>query len=159
MKLGLYAGALVFSVVGFSTASQGQAEGRVILPADTVIQVTTDHEITSKHMHEGDVEQLQVATDVAENGVVVIPRGAPIKATVTFRTGKGIMGKSAKFEITFTAVTVHGAEFALKGKHRQEGRGNTLGALLGSAIITGHSAVIQPGQVLTAFTAQPIPAS
>lgn len=115
MKLSLCAGALAFSVVGFSTASQSQPAGQVVLPANTVIQVTTDHEITSKNMHEGDFEQLQAATDVAENGVVVIPRGAPIKATVTFRTGKGIMGKSAKFELTFNTVTVHGAEFALKG--------------------------------------------
>ena len=129
----------------------------VALPADTVIQVTAVQEITSIRMKVGDVQQLQVAADVAQDGVVVIPRGAPVKGTITYRTGKGIGGKSAKFEITFNTVTVRGAQFALKGKHRQEGRGNTVAALLGSMIVTGKSAVIMSGQILTAFTAEPIP--
>jgi len=143
------------ATVGAAAASSAPV---IVLPADTVIQITAVQEITSKHMHEGDVEMLQVATDVAQNGVVVIPRGAPVKATVTWRTGKGIVGKSAKFELTFNSVNIHGRDFALKGKHRQEGRGNTLAALLGSAIITGHSAVMLSGQMTNAFTAEPIPA-
>lgn len=40
--------------------------------------------------------------------------------------------------------------------HRQEGRGNSAGALLGAAIITGKSAVMYPGQIVNAFTAEPI---
>ena len=130
----------------------------VILPADTIIQVTPVEEISSINMKVGDVHMLQVATDVAQNGTVVIPRGAPVKSTVSYRTGKGIGGKSAKFELSFDTVTVNGAGYALKGKHRQEGRGNTVGALLGSIIITGKSAVITSGQALNAFTAVPIPA-
>ncbi len=110
-------------------------------------------------MKEGDVRMLQTAADAAYNGVIVIPRGAPVKATVTWRTGKGVGGKSAKFELTFNSVTVNGREYALKGTHRQEGRGNTVAALLGSMIISGHSAVMTSGQVVNAFTAEPIPAS
>jgi hypothetical protein len=129
-----------------------------VLPADTVIQVTPVQEITSIDMKEGDMHQLQVATDVVQNGVVVIPRGAPVKATVTWRTGKGIGGKSAKFILTFNSVSVGGRDFALKGQHRQEGRGNTVGALLGSIIISGKSAVMTSGQLVNAFTAEPIAA-
>lgn len=128
------------------------------MPADTVIQVTPLAEITSIKMSEGDVKALQVASDVAYNGVVVIPRGAPVQATVTWRTGKGIGGKSAKFELTFNAVTVNGQQYKLKGTHRQEGRGNTVGALLGSILISGRSAVMASGQLVNAFTAEPIPA-
>lgn len=131
----------------------------VVLPADTVIQVTAVNDITSMHMKVGDKQQLQVATDVAQNGVIVIPRGAPVEATISYRTGKGIGGKSAKFELTFENVTVRGTSYALKGKWRQEGRGNTVGALLGSIIITGKSAVMMSGQIVNAFTAAPIPAS
>ena len=130
----------------------------MVLPADTVIQIAAVEEITSKHMHEGDIQRLQVVSDVIQDGRVVIPRGAPVKATVTWRTGKGIVGKSAKFDLTFTSVNVMGKDYMLKGKHRQEGQGNTLAALLGSAIITGHSAVMQSGQQVPAFTAEPIPA-
>jgi hypothetical protein len=83
----------------------------------------------------------------------------PVKATVTWRTGKGIGGKSAKFEITFNTVTVAGKPYALKGKHRQEGKGNTVGALLGSILISGRSAVMESGQVVNAFTAEAIPST
>lgn len=168
MKISSVASALFLAAavggVHAQAASSAPASGpapmqqQVVLPQDTLIQVTPVEEITSKHMHEGDAQMLQTAADVAQDGVVVIPRGSSVKATVTWRTGKGIVGKSAKFELTFNSVTVRGKEYALKGKHRQEGRGNTVGALLGSAIITGHSAVIVSGQILTAFTAQPIPA-
>ena len=135
------------------------APSAIELPGDTLIQVTTASEITSIRMKEGDKEMMQVATDVAENGRVIIPRGAPVIATVTWRTGKGIGGKSAKFEITFNSVTVRGKQYALKGKYRAEGRGNTVGALLGSMIITGKSATIVPGQVVPAFTAEAIPSA
>ncbi len=107
-------------------------------------------------MKVGDARMLQIATGIAENGVIIIPRGAPVKATYSYRTGKGTGGKSAKFELTFDAVTVHGVSYALKGKHRQEGRGSTAGALLGSMIITGKSAVITSGQLMNAFTAVPV---
>lgn len=135
-----------------------QAASAIMLPANTIISVTPVEEITSKEMKEGDVRMLQVATDVLHDGVVVIPRGAPVQATVTWRTGKGIVGKSAKFELRFDKVTVGGKDYALKGTHRQEGRGNTVGALLGSMLITGRSAIMLSGQVVNAFTAEAIPA-
>ena len=130
---------------------------QVVLPMDTLVTVAAVEEISSKHVREGDVKMLQIASEVSQNGVVVIPRGAPVKATVSWRTGRGIVGKSGKFELTFNSVTVNGVEYALKGKHRQEGRGNTTGALLGASFISGRSGVIESGQVMNAFTAVPIP--
>ncbi|WCT75051.1 hypothetical protein PQ455_07500 [Sphingomonas naphthae] len=146
--------AAALAVVSASAVAQ---QAVVTLPMDTIIQVTPVTEITSIDMKVGDSQMLQVAADVAENGVVIIPRGSPVKATITYRTGKGIGGKSAKFELTFNTVTVHGKAYALKGKHRQEGRGNTVGALLGSMFITGKSAVMVSGQAVPAFTAEAIP--
>ena len=129
----------------------------VSLPMDTMIQVTPVQEITSIKMKEGDSYMMQVASDVSQNGVVIIPRGAPVKGTITWRTGKGIGGKSAKFDMTFNSVTVQGRQYALKGKHRQEGKGNAVAALLGSMFVSGRSAIITSGQVVTAFTAEAIP--
>lgn len=40
--------------------------------------------------------------------------------------------------------------------HRQEGRGNTGGALLGATIITGKSATMVPGQLINVFTDETI---
>ncbi len=107
-------------------------------------------------MKEGTTREFLVVEDVVQDGAVIIPRGSPVTATVTWRTGKGIVGKSAKFELSFDRVRVNGRDFALRGAHRQEGRGNTAGALLGSMIITGRSAVMPVGQVVNVFTKEPI---
>jgi hypothetical protein len=130
-----------------------------LLPSNTIVPVTTVNDISSKGMKVGDVEALQVASDVFQEGVVIIPRGSPVKATVTWHTGKAVGGKSAKFELTFNTVSVHGRDYALTGKHRQEGKGNTVAALLGSMIISGHSAIMTTGQVINAVSAEPISAS
>ena len=131
--------------------------GGVILPPNTVVPLIAVEEISSINMKVGDTHQIQVASDVVEGGRVVIPRGSAVASVVTWRTGKGIGGKSAKFEMTFSTVMVNGKAYKLKGKVRQEGRGNTVGALLGSMVITGKSAVITPGQTMTAITDEAIP--
>lgn len=128
----------------------------VTLPINTLVQVTPANEITSKEMKEGTTREFLVVNDVEYQGLVMIPRGSPVEALVTWRTGKGIVGKSAKFELSFDRVRVHQATYRLRGMHRQEGRGNTAGALLGAAIITGKSATMTPGQIVNVFTAEPI---
>jgi hypothetical protein len=75
---------------------------------------------------------------------------------VTWKTGRAVGGKSGKFDVSFDEVVVDGNRFRLMGKHRQEGRGNTLGAVLGSVVISGRSAVMLPGQVVQALTAEEI---
>jgi hypothetical protein len=127
------------------------------LPINTLVLVTPAEEITSKKMKEGTQRRFLVVEDVVYAGKVVIPRGSEVQSTVTWRTGKGIVGKSAKFELTFDWVRVGSTNWRLRGQHRQEGKGNTAGALLGSAIITGKSAVMTPGQIVNVFTAEAIP--
>lgn len=128
-----------------------------VLPANTMVVVTPAEEITSIKMKEGTQRTFLVVEDVVYNGAIVIPRGSPVQSTVTYRTGKGVVGKSAKFELSFDTVRIGDQTFRLRGQHRQEGRGNTAGALLGSAIITGKSAVMIPGQTVNVFTAEAIP--
>jgi hypothetical protein len=132
------------------------ATGRV-LPAGTMINLTPLEEISSKHMKEGQRFQFIVVNDVTENGTVVIPRGSPAVGLVTMQTGRAVGGKSGKFDVTFESVTANGVTFPLSGVHRQEGKGNTLGALFGSLIISGHSAVMLPGEVATAFVKDATP--
>lgn len=128
----------------------------VVLPVNTLVEVTPAQEITSKKMKEGTKRNFLVVNDISYEGKVIIPRGSPVEAQVTWRTGKGVVGKSAKFELSFDWVRVNGRSYQLRGQHRQEGRGNTAGALLGSAIITGKSATMIPGQIVNVFTAEPI---
>lgn len=127
-----------------------------VLPVNTLVEITPSEEITSKKMKEGTTRQFLVTRDVVESGTVIIPRGSPITAEVTWRTGKGVVGKSAKFELAFRSVRVLGRDYQLRGQHRQEGRGNTAGALLGATFITGKSATMVPGQLINVFTAEEI---
>lgn len=137
----------------------------LMLPAYTDIILTPDAEANSKKLREGHVVPMRTLFDVMHNGVVVIPKGTRGQGTVTWRTGKGAFGKSAKMEITFNELTLaNGQRLALSGKHRQEGEGNT-GAAVGAAIavgvfgafVTGKSAIIPSGQHLTARTADALP--
>jgi hypothetical protein len=88
--------------------------------------------------------------------MIVIPRGAPATGTVTWKTGKAVGGKSGKFEITFDEVVTNGSRIRLQGKHRQEGKGNTVAAVFATWIVSGRSAVMLPGQTVQALTAEPV---
>lgn len=132
-----------------------------VLPSYTEVILTPDVEASSKKLREGDEVLMHTVFDVMHNGVIVIPKGTPGRGSVTWRTGKGAFGKSAKMEITFNELTLpNGTKLALSGKHRQEGQGNT-GAAVGAvvavgvfgAFVTGKSAIIPSGQQLSARTA------
>ncbi len=131
------------------------AQGRVAA-VGTMLVVTPMQEISSKHVEKGQMVEFNVVNDVVENGVVAIPRGTPLKATVTWKTGRAVGGKSGKFELTFGTLYLRGKPYALRGTFRQEGRGNSVGALLGSMVISGRSAVMLPGQLVNVFTSEAI---
>jgi len=127
------------------------------LPVGTMVSVTPIEELSSKHIKEGQRYQFMVVNDVTDNGQVVIPRGSTATGVVSMQTGRAIGGKSGKFDITFESVTANGVTFPLSGVHRQEGKGNTVGALLGSILISGRSAVMMPGEVVTAMIKERTP--
>ncbi|WP_179042139.1 hypothetical protein [Sphingobium lactosutens] len=133
------------------------AQTGTALPASTLITVTPNEEITSKKIEVGTQVAFSVVNDIVEDGIVAIPRGSQVAGTITWKTGKAIGGKSGKFEVKFDSVNVRGRAYALRGVHRQEGKGNTAAALLGSILVSGRSAQMLPGQMANAFTAEPIP--
>lgn len=124
------------------------------LPAGTLVSLSPLQEISSKHMTEGQRFPFVVVEDVLENGGVVIPRGSSATAVVTAQTGRAIGGKSGKFDISFENVVANGVRFPLTGVSRQEGKGNTMGALFGLIFISGRSATLLPGEVVKAFTSE-----
>lgn len=147
--------AVYATVLAVSSGAYAQTEGA--LPASTLITVTPNEEITSKKVEVGTRVLFSVVNDIVENGVVAIPRGSQVAGTIAWKTGKAIGGKSGKFEVKFDSVNVRGRDYALRGVHRQEGKGNTAAALLGSILVSGRSAQMLPGQMANAFTAEPIP--
>jgi hypothetical protein len=136
-------------------ATPVQTSARV-LAANTPIALNALEEVTSNGLQIGTRVKFSVAEDVISQGMVVIPRGSPASGTVTWKTGKAVGGKSGKFEITFDEVIANGNRARLMGKHRQEGKGNTLAAVLATWIVSGRSAVMLPGQTVQALTAEPI---
>lgn len=140
-------------------ASSAYAQPARVMPANTNITVTPVAEMSSSRLHRGERVQFMTVSDAtAPDGTVVIPRGSAVTGTITFLTGRGILGKSGKFDVTFESVMVGGRSYALHGVHHQSGRGNTAGALLGSAFISGRSGRMTPGQsTAVAITTDPIP--
>jgi hypothetical protein len=134
----------------------GPKPGSFLMPAGTMLVVTPAEEISSKHVEQGQRVLFRVVQDVVEGNRVVIRRGSPVHATVTWKTGRAIVGKSGKFALRFDSVKVNGRDHALTGQVRQEGRGNTVGALLGSWVISGRSAVMMPGELVNVFTDEPV---
>lgn len=140
------------------------APAQLVLPANTEVAVTPSDDLTTKGTKEGETFAISTVFDVTYNGYVVIPKGTPGQGTITWRTGKGAFGKSAKMEVSFNWLELNGRKIALTGKHRQEGQGNT-GAAVGAvvavgvfgAFVTGKSAKIPHGMQLSARTAEALP--
>jgi len=173
MKIILKVGALALACAGASAFAQeaqtvqaaaaapavataSAAQSRILAPS-TLISVTPLQEISSKRVAVGQKVEFAVVNDITENGVVAIPRGSQVEGTISFKTGKAVGGKSGKFEVTFNKVNVRGHDYAMRGMHRQEGKGNTVAAVFATWLVSGRSAVMQPGQFAEAFTAEPIP--
>nr|WP_314443185.1 hypothetical protein [uncultured Sphingomonas sp.] len=139
-------------VAGSSSAMTSTAP--VMVRAGTMVAMTPMAEIASSKVKVGDSFEFTVVNDVVENGVVAVPRGSKALGLVKWKTGKAIGGKSGKFEIEFKQLNVNGKVVPLSGIHRQEGKGNTVGALFGSMWISGRSAIMTPGQVVNAMIAE-----
>lgn len=147
-----------------AVARQEIAGTSSFLPANTQVDVTLNSEVSSKRVKEGHAFTLSVSHDVMLGDYVVIPKGTRANGKVTYRTGKGAFGKSAKMEIEVTDIDLGGRSIPVSGKFRQEGQGNT-GATVGTAVaagifsafVTGRSAVFEQGRELRVFTRDPLP--
>jgi len=136
---------------------------QLVLAPNTEVVVTPNDTLNTKTVKVGDKFKVATVFDVMQDGFVLIPRGTPGEATVSYRTGKGAFGKSGKMEVEFNWLDLGGRRIALTGKYRQEGEGNT-GAAVGAvvavgvfgAFVTGHSAALTNGQQLRAHTAEPL---
>ena len=133
--------------------------GHLLVSKNTPVPLVVNSEVSSKSVKEGDTFTLSVAQDVVFNNYIVIPKGTRAVAEVTWHTGKGAFGKSAKMEFQFRYLEMGSRRILLEGKQRIEGKGNT-GATVGAvvavgvfgAFVTGKSAVVAQGREFTAYT-------
>ncbi len=145
---------------------QGSAadENTTYLPANTEVGIRLNNDISTKKNSEGETISFSVTHDVLLQDYVVIPAGSRAVGEITWMSGKGMFGKSGKFEIEVRYIDLNGRRIPLEGKFRQEGDGNTV-ATIGAVVVvpvagffvTGKSGVMPKGRELTVFTGQPVP--
>src|SRR5947207_11004090 len=130
-----------------------QAAGTV--PEGTKITVVTDQSVSSKSAKAGQSVTGSVAHDVISGGKVVIPKGAPVKLTVSGVQASGRLSTPAKLYLRLRTVTVGGKTYTiatssagrtLGGKGKRDagfiGGGAAGGAVIGALAGGGRGAAI-----------------
>lgn len=133
------------------------------LPSNSDVWVSLDMPMDSKRVKQGDKFDVTVSRDVMLGDYVVIPRGTHGHGQISYRTGKGAFGKSAKMEFDVTDVQLGQRTIPLSGHYRIEGQGNTGATVaavatvwIASPFITGHSATANQGSEWKGSTKEPI---
>ena len=130
-----------------------QAEGTV--PQGTKVTVVTDQAVSSKTAKIGQPITGSVAQDVTSGGKVLIPKGAPVKLTVSSVQASGRLSTPAKLYLRLRTVTVGGKTYTfatssagrtLGGKGKRDagfiGGGAAGGAIIGALAGGGKGAAI-----------------
>ncbi|MEL7190313.1 MAG: hypothetical protein AAGK17_12225 [Pseudomonadota bacterium] len=131
----------------------------LMLSSGVPIKLVVTDEVNSSTHEAGDIFDLTVLEDVTVNNTVVIPRGTPAKAEITWRTGKGAFGKSGKLEFALRSIDLKQGSIPVSGEFRQEGEGNTVATGVGvlavgvfAGFITGKRARLPQGRELLSQT-------
>jgi hypothetical protein len=145
--------ASLFLVPALVFPALAQAGGTV--PQGAKISVVTDQSVSSKTAKVGQTITGSVAQDVTSDGKVVIPKGAPVKLTVSSVQASGRLSTPAKLYLRLRTVTVGGKTFTiatssagrtLGGKGKRDagfiGGGAAGGAVIGALAGGGKGAAI-----------------
>ncbi len=143
----------VFLALAFAIPALARAEGTV--PQGTKITVVTDQSVSSKTAKIGQTVTGSVAQDIMAGGRVVIPKGSPVKMTVSGAQASGRLSTPAKLYLRLRMVTVGGKTYTfatssavrtLGGKGKRDagfiGGGAAGGAIIGALAGGGKGAAI-----------------
>ena len=155
------------SVAAVPIQAVAASPARLSVPANTEVLLSMNEDLSTKggKIEVGTKFRLSLVQDVTLNGFVVIPRGTGAVGEVTWKTGKGMFGKSGKMEIDLRHLDLNGRIIPITGHYRQEGSGNTVATVatvvllapIAGMLVTGRSAVIPQGRELKAYLAEPLP--
>jgi len=131
------------------------AQAGVTVPEGTKISVVTDQSVSSKTAKIGQTVSASVAQDVTAGGKVVIPKGSPVKLTVSGVQASGRLSTPAKLYLRLRSVIVGGKPYTiatssagrtLGGKGKRDagfiGGGAAGGAVIGALAGGGKGAAI-----------------
>jgi hypothetical protein len=130
------------------------------VPDGTEFSVVTTEELTSKTATEGDPLTFKVDEDVKVKGVVVIEKGAKVKAEIVAAEKNGYLGKSGKLAIRVESTfAVDEQPIRLRGSKGKEGEDKQVHSLaliilFGPLGILKHgkNAVIKEGTKIKVYT-------
>ena len=136
------------------------------LPLGTEVPLRLMRTLTTKgkHLAIGDRFELRASAPVVFNGVTVIPQGSVATGEVNFVKNKGMWGKSGRFTASILYVMVGDRQIKLNGNFDDKGTTGTAGVIGAVALapvmgffMTGTSATVEEGTIITAFTDEPVP--
>ncbi|HQS69693.1 MAG: hypothetical protein B7Y36_16565 [Novosphingobium sp. 28-62-57] len=136
-----------------------------VLRAGTEIPLITREELTTKkkQVRVGQRVQLEVASNVTANGLVIIPVGTPAVGEVTEVRNKGMWGKSGYIAVRMLSMRLGDRQFRLSGTFDDKGVTGTGGVVASVALIplagfftTGTSANIPSGSGAKGFLEEDI---
>lgn len=136
-----------------------------ILRASTPIPLITREELTTKkkQLRVGQRIQMEVASNVELNGVIVIPAGTPAVGELTEVRNKGMWGKSGYINARILSLRLGDRQVRLSGTFDDKGVTGTAAVVTSVALIplvgfftTGTSASIPSGSAATGFLEEDI---
>ena len=143
----------IFVAVALLWPALAMAESTV--PAGVRITVVTDQSVSSKTAKIGQTVTGSVGQDVTSGGKVVIPKGSPVKLTVSSVQASGRLSTPAKLYLRLRSVTVSGKTYTIAtssagrtvgGKGKRDagfiGGGAAGGAIIGALAGGGKGAAI-----------------
>lgn len=131
-----------------------------VVRAGTEIPMITREELTTKkkQLRVGQRVQIEVASNIIQNGIVVIPAGTPGVAELTEVRNKGMWGKSGYVGARIISMRLGDRQVRLSGTFDDKGVTGTGGVVAAVALIpiagfftTGTSAMIPSGSAIKAF--------
>lgn len=127
--------------------------GPVIVPAGTLLRVRISEPLDTKGLQAGAMFEATAASDLFENGVLAIPRGAAVDGQVVEAKNAGPFGGSAKLQLKLSTLNLAGRVYPLASDTwsnqspskngytaRNTAGGAVIGALLGAALGGGTGA-------------------
>jgi hypothetical protein len=131
-----------------------------ILRAGVEVPLRTREELTTKKkaLRVGQRVQLEVASNVESNGIVVIPSGTPAVGEITEVRNKGMWGKSGYISVRIISLRLGDRNVRLSGTFDDKGVTGTGGVVAAIAFVpiagfvtTGTSAMIASGSAVKGF--------
>ena len=131
-----------------------------VLRAGTEIPLLMREELTTKKkkLRTGQRFQMEVASSITKNGIVIIPAGTPAVGEVTEVRNKGMWGKSGYIGARVLSLRLGDRQIRLNGTFDDKGVTGTAGVVASIALVpiagfltTGTSAKIPMGSGVKAF--------